>query len=150
MDRGAVHAWHVREGQRFPPYTVLLDVSTTELVEPAYAVGAFAGRVRMLVEAQHGGVVARLLVPADENGDGGSDNATTPRDLPVNTPIAVVVGEDELEEAESDAERAAMLEAARAWEVPKAPLPPPPLLEWQSYLADDKGDQSRKGGCGCG
>jgi hypothetical protein len=151
MERGAVSRWHVREGERFPAYTVLATVSTTELVEPAYAEGAFAGRVRMLVEAQDAGVVARLLVPADDQ-DGGNDNAspTPPRDLPVNTPIAVVVGEDELEEAESDDEREAMLAAARAWEVPKAPLPPPPLLEWQSYLADDKGDQPRKGGCGCG
>jgi pyruvate/2-oxoglutarate dehydrogenase complex dihydrolipoamide acyltransferase (E2) component len=140
MTRGAVEAWRVGEGEGFAEFAVLLDVSTAELVPPEYAEGAFAGRVRMLVEAQFAGTVARLLAPASSGAD-----------LPVGTPLAVVVGADELEEAAGgEAGRASMLEAARAWAEAvrgdaSAAAGGAPLLEWQSYLAE--GDN---GGGGCG
>lgn len=143
MTRGAVEAWRVGEGERFDAYSVLLEVSTTELVPPEYAEGAFAGRVRMLVEAQFAGTVARLLV---------MPSSSSPEDLPINTPLAVVVGEDELEEAPDAEARAAMLDAARAWaetvrgDASAAANGRAPLLEWQSYLGEDKGG----GGGGCG
>lgn len=148
MTRGSVAAWRVREGQSFPAWTVILEVETDELVEPAYAHGAFAGRVRMLVEAQQAGTVARLLVPAAPSSS-----------LAVGTPIAVVVGEDELEEeAGADEEaRARMLAGARAWDAGGAVTSLANTLEWQSYLAspsssDDGGDDNSKarGGGGGG
>lgn len=156
MQRGAVAAWRVREGEAFPAYTVLAEVTTTELVEAAYAEGAFAGRVRMLVEAQQPGTVARLLVPADDDDD---NSAAAPRDMQVGTPIAVVVGQDELEDAPTEAEREGMVAAARAWAGAIARAGSGGGagdggdggggwrdVEWQSYLADDKG--KGQGGCG--
>lgn len=155
MTRGSVAAWRVREGQSFPAWTVILEVSTDELVEPAYAHGAFAGSVRMLVEAQQAGTVARILVPA---ADAAPSSSASSSSLAVGTPVAVVVGEDELEEeaGADEGARARVLADARAWGVASELQP----LEWQSYLAspsssdDGGGDDNSKarggGGGGCG
>jgi len=160
MASGAVAKWRVREGDAFPAYAILAEVDAVGLVEPCYAQGAFAGRVRMLIEAQQAGVVARIMVPATDADEDGGGEATGARaggdgggDLPVGTPIAVVVGEDELEDAEAEAEargedpgiaRERAVAAARAWLVPSTDVlnrgqPAVPVLEWQSFLASDKG-----------
>jgi pyruvate/2-oxoglutarate dehydrogenase complex dihydrolipoamide acyltransferase (E2) component len=147
MQRGAIAAWRVKEGGAFPQYTILCEVSTTELVEPIFAIDAFAGRVRMLVEAQQAGIVVRFLRQPGQDDDA--------NDLPVGTPLAVVVAEDDLDDAEDDAARQEMLEAARAWEVPTTDVlddaqPRVPVLEWQSFLAEGGGGEGGAGGGGGG
>jgi pyruvate/2-oxoglutarate dehydrogenase complex dihydrolipoamide acyltransferase (E2) component len=145
---------------------VVLTVATTELTEPAYRLGAFAGEVSLLVESQEGAFVLALL-------------AAEGAELPAGAPVAVLIDADA--EGAAEAAAAAAADAAsssgrggggggisgggagtgeggrqqRALALPACPTtnvydeaqPRVRVLEWQSYLAapTDRGG----GGAAC-
>ncbi|GLC33451.1 hypothetical protein PLESTM_000072600 [Pleodorina starrii] len=77
MTHGRVLKWHVSEGSPVAVYDVIATVETETLVEEAYRLDQFAGKVSLLVESQEEGFVARLLAAEGE-------------EVPVGRPIALL------------------------------------------------------------
>lgn len=132
MTSGRIARWHVAEGHKVNIYDVLMTVETDSLVDEAYKVDQFAGTVRLLVESQEEGHLARQLV-----GEGA--------EVPVGTPVALLCEEQEQVEqlrrlpaprGNVYDDRAAAGKAGGAAGMRQ--------LEWQSYLAE--GDK-KSGGC---
>ncbi|EFJ52883.1 hypothetical protein VOLCADRAFT_86312 [Volvox carteri f. nagariensis] len=92
MTSGRIAKWHVEEGASVNTYDVLLTVETETLVEEAYRLDQFAGKVALLVESQEEGFVARLLAAEGE-------------EVPVGKPIALLCErEDEVPAARASIE----------------------------------------------
>lgn len=120
MSSGRIARWLKQEGDEVQPYDVLLEVSTSSLVEDAYKVDNFAGEVTMLVEAQEGGRLVRVLHPEAPT--------TSHYQLPVGTPIALIV-EDGAEDVPAPQKL-----SCPTTNVYDEAQPRVRVLEWQSYL----------------
>ena len=127
MTSGAVSKWLKAEGDKVNIYDLLLELYTDNLVDEAYKVGDFAGRVSMLLESQEAGTLRKILVQEGQ-------------EVPVGTPIAIITDD----EAEGPAEPPLNIPTSNVYDATQPR--PVRVLEWQSYLKEGSSPSSS---CGC-
>eukprot|EP00879_Flechtneria_rotunda_P017810 GHRR01018669.1.p1 GENE.GHRR01018669.1~~GHRR01018669.1.p1 ORF type:complete len:186 (+),score=37.20 GHRR01018669.1:157-714(+) len=131
MKSGTIGRWLKAEGDECGMYDVVLEVQTESLVEDAYKVDEFAGKVTLLVEAQEEAHLAKLL-------------AKEGQEVPVGEPIAVLCEDvEQLPAAAKQGEQLAQ-RVKNVYDVDQLGGSVRTLV-WQSYLKEG-GKQS---GCGC-
>jgi Biotin-requiring enzyme len=135
MSSGAVSRWLVQPGDTVERYQLIAELDTDSLVEPAYAVGTFAGRLTMLLESQEDVRLAAVLTPEGT-------------EVAVGAPIAVLLDDSDAHGLDVAAAGAAGTAVAAHWSSLYADAhngaPAPRLLEWQCYLKDS-GEEKRPG-----
>jgi pyruvate/2-oxoglutarate dehydrogenase complex dihydrolipoamide acyltransferase (E2) component len=111
----------------------VLEVETETLVEDAYRLDDFAGKVTLLIEANEEAWLAKQLVPE------GSE-------LPVGTPIALLCEEQNmLQEAAQQAAAAARIKSVYRHEAESGQSIR--TMVWQSYLKES--NKQPGSNCGC-
>jgi pyruvate/2-oxoglutarate dehydrogenase complex dihydrolipoamide acyltransferase (E2) component len=126
MTSGAVSKWLKAEGDKVNIYDLLLELYTDNLVEEAYKVGDFAGRVTMLLESQEAGTLRKILVEEGQV-------------VPVGKPIAIITDD----EADSPSDLPLSGLPGNVYDPDQRPAR---ILEWQSYLKEGSSPSSS---CGC-
>jgi pyruvate/2-oxoglutarate dehydrogenase complex dihydrolipoamide acyltransferase (E2) component len=126
MVDGVVTRLFKKEGDRVLAYDILAEVATETLTEDAYKHGDFAGSVKMLIEAQDEGFVARTLVAEGSR-------------VTVGTPLALIVEE----EGQVQHVKGLACSIADVYSTEE----PVKLLTWQSYLS--KSESTNGGSSGC-
>ncbi|WIA37806.1 hypothetical protein OEZ86_014670 [Tetradesmus obliquus] len=130
MERGIVKRWLKQEGELCQEYDLVLEVETETLVEEAYRLDDFAGKVTLLIEANEEAWLAKQLVPE------GSE-------LPVGKPVALLCEEqDQLQQAAQQAAAVAGVRSVYDHEAESGQSVR--TLVWQSYL---KESNKESGGC---
>lgn len=116
MSAGTLSAWLKEPGDKVHVHDLLFEVTTEELVEEAYRMGDFAGKVTLLIESQEEGYLGPIFAKLGST-------------LPVGTPIALFA------EDKQTLEKLYQMECPNV-NIYDAPASSVKCLPWQSYLKE--------------